>query len=233
MRPFPKPFRNLTQEPTPELTTILGLRGKDGIVLACDSQASYKKGIDMKRLNVNKLFPIGTFDGSTNLALAGAGDADHITLLAEALTKGLTGRSFSDEELRSDVEKILLELHKKHNIERSRFFGLPEVEMFFSPMSILGAKLREPSSMGTQFGLYLLRPDGWVSPIEKYETVGSGGVFADFLLSQFDSGLKAIGEDLRAASIRFWETYAPTLLQQVKDADMYSGGRTRVAAILR
>lgn len=210
------------------LTTVIGIRCKDGVVIACDSQGSYVKGLEMKRLDVNKIFPIMKKNQPTvSLALAGSGDTDHIKILVEELNQALGDREFNDRDLRENIEEILLRLHKKYNLERSRFLGLSEENMFFAPYSILGARLKGDNS----FGLYLLRPDGWVNPIDEYETIGSGAPFADLMLKQINRSLTVANMTLSSLNVRDAIMFSSYIINEVKTSDRYSGGLTRIGVV--
>jgi 20S proteasome alpha/beta subunit len=213
------------------LTTVVGMKCNDGIVLACDSQGSYEKGLEMKRLDTNKIFPI--IKGKqplTYLALAGSGGLPQIKLCVEELSENLGDQRFSDRQLRENVSSILLELHRKHNVERSRFLGLAEVEMFFYPVSLLGAKLEDTDGQ-TSFGLYLLEPEGWVYPIDEYETLGSGSALADFSMKQITRSMNAFHVTWSTVSVEDAIMFSSYVVNEVKTSDRYSGGMTKVAII--
>ncbi len=222
-------FRYLTHEVKP-LTTVVGIKCNDGIVLACDSQGSYKKGLDMKSLDENKIFPIPKGRQPAYLALAGSGDSAQIKMCVEELAEGLGDQRFSDRQLRENVLSVLLELHRKHNVERSRFLGLAEVGMFFHPVSILGAKLEDINGQ-MSFGLYLLEPAGWVNPIDEYETLGSGSALADLLMKQIKRSMNAFHITWSTLSVEDATMFSSYVINEVKTSDRYTGGMTKVAVI--
>ena len=226
--PTTNPFRILTQ-PSPPLTTVIAVKCMDGVAVACDSQGTYERA-GTKTLTVNKISPIGDVNHQRQMLVAGSGDSGHINLLVEALDKAMKGKIFKDEQLRNAVSKVLLSLHKKHNVERSRTLGLKEIEMFYHPDAILAAKLADPLQ---PFGLYHLRPDGWVDVVPKYQVLGTGGTFASFMLDMFERQIPVLAKEgnWSNANIEAMQVVLPVVVSQVKYHDVYSGGRTKVAVV--
>lgn len=201
----------------------------DGVVIACESQGTFAKGVDMKRLDISKILPIAEENQSIiSLALGGSGTMSQITLLAEEMRKRLGDRTFDDEQLRESAYQVLLELYRKYNVERSRFLGLSEIQTFFDPRALLGARLQNNRQIS--FGLYLLSPNAWVTPIDDYETIGSGAPFADFMMAQIKRGLGA-NLSLSKLTMDSGLQISCYVINEVKEHDIYSGGRTRVAVI--
>ena len=153
------------------LTTVVGIKSKDGITLASDSQYTVDR---MKILDGSKIIQINNF-----VALGAAGYVSQMNILADALKQKLGQNTFSDLELRTKIEDALLELHKNYNLIWSK--ALEQETYVFKPSSIIAAKLKDGS-----FNLYkiVFYPEPWLEPIEVYESVGSGQYFASLVLKQ-------------------------------------------------
>lgn len=171
-------YRYLIEDEAFPLTTVLGLKCNNGVVIASDSQSSYKKTLDLKKLDQNKIFSItNNREQESRYILSGSGVHSQIETLVSYLKPSIADKGFNNQSLKEVVEQIRLELHRKYNVNRSRFLGLPQVEMYFNLSALLGAKLLEGNE--TKYELYGLYSDGWVAQINEYETIGSGSALAD------------------------------------------------------
>ena len=210
------------------MTTVIGFKCADGLVIASDSQASLEKKWELKKLGVDKILKVNNF-----IALAGSGDADHTRLLVE-LRENLGDSPLSDKEIREKTYNVLLRLHKKYNIDRAKFLGIREDTMYFRPNTILGAKLSDST-----FGLYRLKPDAWISPLQEYETLGSGAALAELVIKPFLRSLLDLSElttpktilDIPKLPLEFVIRYASYVINEVKSTDRNSGGFTKVVVI--
>src|SRR5688572_16612328 len=79
------------------LTTVIGIKCNDGIILASDSQFTADK---MKFFGGSKLFKINNF-----VALGAAGNVSQMTMLADALKQKLGENIFSELE-RSEERRV-------------------------------------------------------------------------------------------------------------------------------
>jgi 20S proteasome alpha/beta subunit len=202
------------------LTTVIGIKCSDGIVIGTDSQATARTG-RTKDLRVDKILQINKF-----CALAGSGDSDHVKTLLSALRRRIGNKIFDDDEMVENLESVLNGLYKKYNVEKSKAMGLPQMNVMFHPSSILGAKLKN----GT-FGLYILKDDGFVSRVDNYAAIGSGTDLAKLVLD-IQSRAPA-SQQLILADLSFelnWFTACVTV-NEVKNFDGQSGGDTRIAII--
>jgi 20S proteasome alpha/beta subunit len=232
LRPYPfKPF--IIPEPgkAAPLTTVVAAKCAQGIVIACDSQGT-SLGSQTKTLDVNKIIPIADGSGKNALLLASSGSEDDIALLKEAVANSAKNRQFEkDSEIRGEMTRILRELFKKHNTERSIDMGLSRVQNLWEPDSVLAVKFAKPDKAGQLFGLYHLRFDGLAVPVEKYHTLGSGSTFADFLLGMNERFLPLLDLGWKDMNLMAMETSLVLVVNQVKSSDLYSGGPTRVAMV--
>ena len=225
LKPLEIPKPNLSLP----MTTIVAGKCSEGVVIACDSQATQETE-GMKSI-VNKIVPITDGSHQPALILAGSGDADHITLLSEAITNSAKDRRFRDKDLRGEMEHVLLELFKKHNVEKSKAIELDGVHMFFKPEAVLGVRFREPEKDGQSFGLYYLRPDGFCIPVKRFRTLGSGAKLADFLLGMGERQIEYFGLDYGTMDNEVLELLLMLITNQVKHGDLFTSGPTRIAVV--
>jgi len=202
------------------LTTVIGIKCSNGIVIGTDSQATARTG-KTKDLQAEKILEINKF-----CALAGSGDSDHVKKLTFVIRRRIGEKLFNDDEMVEILESVLNELYKKYNVRKSKAMGLPAINVMFHPSSILGAKLKNEA-----FGLYLLKDDGFVSRIENYAAIGSGTDLAKLVLdmqSRAPASQQKILADLPVEMN--WFTACVTV-NEVKNFDGQSGGDTRIAII--
>lgn len=232
LKPFPfNPFTVPDPKEAAPLTTVVAAKCSEGIVIACDSQGS-SLGSQTKTLDVNKVISIPDGSGRTNLLLASSGSEDDIVLLKEAITNSVKNRQFEkDSEVRGEMTRILRELFKKHNTERSIDMGLSRIQNLWEPDSVLAVKFSKPDKTRQLFGLYHLRFDGVAVPVEKYHTLGSGSTFADFLLGMNERFLPVLDLGWKDMNLIAMETSLLLVVNQVKHADLYSGGPTKLAIV--
>lgn len=231
IKPSPfKPFTIPEPEPALPLTTIVAGKCPDGVAIACDSQGT-SEADGTKNLNVNKIVPITDGSGQPAMVLAGSGDSDHINLLAESITRSAKQRKFKDSEIRGEMKTVLLRLYREHNVDHSRELGLDGVVQFYKPQAILGVRLKEPGPDGQAFGLYYLRPDGFVIPVPKYRSLGSGGHFADFLMGMTERQFPLMDLKWEDINLKALQLTLAMIVNQIKFGDLYSGGPTKLAII--
>jgi 20S proteasome alpha/beta subunit len=98
------------------LTTVIGIKSSDGIVLASDSQftAMYRK--DLKG---SKIFPINKF-----IALGAAVIVSQMKDLVAELKQNLGNNIYSDLDMRRKIEDTLLSLHKRYNLHWSESLAI-------------------------------------------------------------------------------------------------------------
>jgi 20S proteasome alpha/beta subunit len=226
-KPFtiPKPKQRL------RLTTIVVAKCPEGIVVACDSQGTIDAE-KTKNLAVNKIILISDGSLKPTMILAASGSEDDIALLKEAITNAVKTRQFDkDSEVRGEMDRILRELFKRHNVERSHELGLKGVVDLYNPDAILAVKFRKPDKTGQLFGLYHLRYDGLTVPVERYQCLGSGGLFARFLLDGNERMLPVIDPEYKGMPLPAMILSLMIVINQVKFTDLYSGGPTRLAIV--
>lgn len=213
------------------MTTIVAAKCSDGIVIACDSQAS-SEDEGTKKTDVNKIIPINDQTGQPNLMLAASGSVDDITLLKEALTKAAQYRQYKKEsDIRGEMDRISRELFKEQNVKRAKEMGFDGPARLWKPDSVLAIRFPQPDKAGQSFGLYHLRHDGVSIPVEKYHTLGSGGPFADFLLNMNERLLPIVDPEYKGMPLHAMTISLMMVINQVKTTDLYSGGPVRLAVV--
>jgi 20S proteasome alpha/beta subunit len=201
------------------LTTVIGIKCIDGIVLASDSQLSTNY---IKNLHGSKIFPVNKF-----IALGSAGAVSQMRILVTELQRQMGDNIYDDVDLRFNIEEVLLALHKRYNIHWSASLERPT--MIFTPSSILGAKLSDDSFGLYQFGFYQDGP--WVEPLETYGTTGSGALFASLVIKQQSRAPAVDNKTLADLELGYNLWVASYVINEIKDFDNYSGGATKVTAI--
>ena len=95
------------------LTTVLGIRSKDGVLLASDSKISSRYVKD----KASKIFRI-----NRSIGVAVSGDLGHIRILLDKLNNSLIKlKTFTELTLRFEIDdKIVCPLFKEYNVERAR-----------------------------------------------------------------------------------------------------------------
>gem|GEM_PF-1515223 len=216
------------------MTTVIGIKCSDGLVLACDSQSSFGRGIDVKRLNQQKVFFV---DDKT--FLSGSGSDAQIKEVYEQLLygrdqflqnriqyykeKGTASPPLSVYDYKNIIlyDSLLL-LHKKYNVSRAKILDLDhKKEVFFNPTCIFCARIDESSSE-VGFLLCLLFYDGFVEPKEDYATVGTGSPYAELLLKSL------YRKDI---TVEEASMLAPYIMSEVLEIDKHSGGSIVVVVL--
>jgi 20S proteasome alpha/beta subunit len=208
---------SLVEEIKP-MTTILGIKSANGVVIASDSQAT---STTVKNLNVTKTFKI-----NESIAIGCSGDAHQIGLLVEHLQQTLGQSKYETEfELRRKVSDDLLNIQREHNVNRAVKLGLPPA-LFFKPEALLAAKIEDNS-----FYLYLLTSDGWVYPISNHHAIGSGYILSNLVLNQQARLPNFLGKTFSDLDLKYNLWIASYVINEVKAFDPYTGGDTKVVFV--
>jgi 20S proteasome alpha/beta subunit len=114
------------------MTTVIGIKCTEGIVIASDSQATSEA---IKDLQTSKIFPI-----NNSMCVGAAGNIGHIRILTEELKKGLDGYVFDTEsQLTSQLDDMVVNLHRIYNVQRSARLGYSTPAIIFNANGILAA----------------------------------------------------------------------------------------------
>ncbi len=209
------------------MTVVVGLLCMEGVIIAGDSQVEFERGVAVKRLNTNKIYPLEVGNGI--FAIAGAGKVADIE---KAIT--YTNTSFEEffrergrltkEGILEALEQCILSLHGIYNIQKSRFLGF-EVDQnsapSFNPFMMIGGVIK--SEKDEDF-LWNVHPIGLIEPIGDYSTLGSGAAYAELTLKD----LYSYNLSLEQAS-----KIAIYTVKEVKSIDPSVGGDINVAVINR
>ena len=213
----------ITQNPFKEsdyMTTVVGIKSTNGIVIASDSQFT---AVDIKDLQGNKIFKINDFT-----ALGGAGEIGQTKMLVDKLRQELGNELLSDLSLREKVEDVLLGFYKKYTVEWKDKLQLHQYINFFDPLSVLGTKL-----IDNIYGLYVIRftPRPWLESIDNYETIGSGDSLAKLILRQQSRAPNFESKTFADLPYEYNIWVASLTINEIKAFETYSGGSTRLAII--
>lgn len=205
------------------MTTVVGIKSTDGIVLSSDSQwTSYP----IKDFAISKIFRI-----NDSMGLGVSGTSFYIKILVEELQKIIIDKSTTELGLRKNIDNILTDLFKEKVVERSRKLGYTQINNLFDAIGLLGVKLYDGN-----FVLYRLRlspPNPQIDPVDNYDTIGSGASYAQLVLRQQSRAPLAIGKNLADIELNYNIWVAMLTVNEIKSVDLSTGGNTRVAVIDR
>lgn len=129
------------------MTVVIGIRCRNGFVVASDSQIEYYRGVSVKKLNANKIYRFDVANGI--FFIGGAGKVADIEKLVAYIYRSLEetakGGSLTAEDVYVTLEKTVTYLHKEYNIERLRYLGYnvgPDDAPFFNPLAIIAGALK-------------------------------------------------------------------------------------------
>ncbi len=200
------------------MTTIVGIKSSDGIVLASDSlfTAGITKALGSKIFKVND-----------SIALGISGQMDQMETLFEELEKKLKDNTYNcKDDFESDVVGVSFVLHKRYNLKWSEELGRDII--IFKPESILGVRIGN-----NNYFLYRLtfNPEPWLIPLKVYDTIGSGQLFANLVLRQQSRAPASDRKTFSNLPLEFNLWIACLTLAEIKAFDRNSGGFTKVALV--
>lgn len=203
-----------------EVTIAISVKCTDGIVVASDSQSEYERGVDVKRLNANKI------EDFVNCYLfAGAGVLSHIQILIENIKAALHNQYqqqrtiLNKDETETVIEGTLLALVRHYNVDRGSILGIDQSD-FFSPFVIFaGADIEQGFYLDLLHG-----SSGIVEPMYDYTAVGSGAAYAELLLRNFNLSDIETKEGIIIAAY---------VIDEVISIDPHCGGQIQIATITR
>jgi 20S proteasome alpha/beta subunit len=203
------------------LTTVIGIKSNDGIVLASDSQISSG---DLKNLEGTKLFRINDY-----VALGCAGDIAEAQMFIEELSIRLTNELLDRKQLRKLVEAVLLQFYKEYAVDWSKKLKLGSIVNFYNPVSLLSARLPQ-----NKFGLYVLKfsPKPSMAEVPIFEAIGSGDKLANLMLRQYSRGLQGMtNKRFSDLPINLGVVFSTLTINEIKGLDRDSGGNTKVIKV--
>jgi 20S proteasome alpha/beta subunit len=198
----------------------VGIKCKDGAIISTDTQSEFARGVDVKRLNANKIHHFGAY------AIAGAGTIAHIEKAIDAIKGGFVaaskekGQDLDESQCIDALEKTITAVYKEYNIDRSRFLDDPRERDFFEPILIFCGTVQGED--GCKSCLSIVHSVGLVEPIHDYATAGSGAAYAELILKNY------YREDLKLSEAVPIAIYT---VNEVKQIDPGCGGDTKVAIV--
>jgi 20S proteasome alpha/beta subunit len=205
-------------------TIIVGFKCVDGVVIASDSQSEFGRGVDVKRLNANKIYVLD----ENRYIVAGSGTVAHIRVLAESIQgfliqQRLQQRSeLTKDEAEAVIERALWALVRHYNVDRSNALNLPE-RGYYQPIAVFAGSNRNIFNNAIEYYVDIVHgTDGTIEPISDYGAAGSGAAYAELLLkSLYDENIR-VDEALKVAVY---------VIGEVKAIDPHCGGDTQVAVL--
>lgn len=164
------------------MTVGLGINCTDGIVLACDSMATFGRGVPVVRYT-NKIHIVDHPQLEHKVAAIAAGITLYWDKFRERATRHSIDAVASHLGRRLDIvdfcegvcEPIVTALLKEYAIDRAKFLGAPIVEFSLS-MLVAGA------TKDGEIRAYFVHPEGVTEPLEHFGTIGSGAAYAELFL---------------------------------------------------
>lgn len=203
------------------MTVGVVIKCDDGIVLACDSMATFSRGVPVTRYT-NKVFVIDHEVLNSPIAIVGAGMTAFVDkfidrsnrLLAEFFDKKPSQKLDIVDFSENVCEPIGSILFKEYVIDRYKFFGT-SISDYSLSLIITGA------CHDNELRTYFVDHAGLTEAIEDYGTIGSGAAYAElFLKNLIPDPLKITIKEAAPLSV-----YA---IKGVEIMDPFVGGRTSV-----
>lgn len=209
------------------MTTVISVKAKDGIILASDSQGTSAK----VKTTIKKVFKINSCIG-----IGASGDNSQIELLVDELKQHLGNETGLESEFRNQMYSVILNLHRIHNHNHSLLCGYAGARLFFSPLSIAAAKQKNGDYCLYRVGFGTMGKNKEVSPYlykvnKDYVSIGSGSSYARLVLKLQDRFYAALNKKLSDLTIENNVGIASYAINEVKQLDLETGGRTQIAVI--
>jgi 20S proteasome alpha/beta subunit len=214
------------------MTVIVGLLCKEGIVIASDSEESDEEQ-GLKRLDVKKVYDTANFDldqGDIEIIVAGTGTSAYISRVAEWINENIFAPRFSMPRQVADVVEDALGRMK------DRYGAGLDLEV------LVGVYCKDAPKHGDEVkelpspvGLYSIScPEenekvGVAEIVRDYAAMGSGGLFAHYLLNRLHDEDNPVSELTMDAAVR----EAVYVISEVVKVDLWCGGDIQVACIKR
>ncbi|HEV2494512.1 MAG TPA: hypothetical protein VG204_15730 [Terriglobia bacterium] len=212
------------------MTAIVGLFCSEGIVIASESQESEDE-IGLKRLDVTKVYDTKRF-GFTDVEIivAGTGTSAYIARAAELIAeKGYAPHFPTPRSVANLVEDCMGDM-------KTRYGDKLDLELLvgvYCKQCPLKDEERDTDTPPPEIGLFSISaPEeeekvGVAESITDYSSLGSGGLFARYLLNRLhDEDHSTMSLDMDSA-IR----EAAYVVEEVKKVDLWCGGPTQLICI--
>jgi 20S proteasome alpha/beta subunit len=216
-----------------EMTIIIGLLCKDGVVLASDSQAVSWRGVDIKRLDYQKIASFKC-DDNLNVVVSGAGTVALISKAIEKLHIRCQETKISTpEQLAEAAEDVMTDMEKRYIVDKFEKLGV--TKKLKSPLAETGSQIEDTprlrgfiivvgcaDSSGGNPCIYIIGPDGVAQRVHKFDSVGSGSVYAEYLLAKYYQDQVTVEKATELAAY---------VVEEVKKIDPNCGGNTQIVTL--
>lgn len=224
------------------MTIIVGIVCQDGLVMASDSQAMSFRGVAVKRVDYIKIYDFA-LNRSLSVLVTGAGEVPFITKSIEMLQDKWREERISNlRELAESAEQVMNSIQKRYVIDRAKELGIMRaarkaLEPAIKPTTLRGFALEEygrPPMFTLMIGamdnrseeacIYTVHSDGVAEKAERYDSLGSGSAYAEYLLARLCAPPLAVDEAVKLGVY---------VVEEVKKIDPDCGGPTQVAVITK
>lgn len=211
------------------MTTVISIKSKDGIVLASDSQGTSSK----VKTTIKKVFKINSHAG-----IGASGDSSQIELFVDELKQNLQNEIELESGFRTQMYSIMANLHRIYNYNHSFLCGYSGARLFFTPVSLVAVKPKNGDSYLYRMGFGITGKNNEVSPYlykvnNDYVSIGSGSTYARLVLAQQDRLNSTINRKLSDLSTEDNVGIAAYIINEVKQLDLETGGKTQVSIVDR
>jgi len=210
------------------MTVIVGLICKDGMVVASDSQES-DESVGMKRLDVVKIYDTRRFKfDDVEIIVAGTGTSAHIARAAELIEeRGFAPHFTTPRSVATIVEDAIGQMGERYGGGDD---GL-DLELLVAVYCKECPKTDDPPIL--PIGMYSIYPPGEdekvgvAEPVTDYAAMGSGGLFARYLLNRLHDD----DNPTKNLSMNAALSEAVYVIEEATKVDLYCGGPTRLFCI--
>jgi 20S proteasome alpha/beta subunit len=209
------------------MTIIVGVLCENGLAIASDSQAQSFRGVETKRMDYLKIEEVCN-EKDACLVVVGAGMVAFIGKSTAKLCERLRKEKLSTmAEVAEEAEDVMTELQRRYDVEKAEKLGLAKGK------SSLGRHLQDrvpffAIMIGGKFpgderpAIYTVGMDGVAERADKFESLGSGSAYAEYLLAKFYRE----SQEIQQAA-----TLAAYAVEEVKKIDPGCGGATQIVTI--
>lgn len=210
------------------MTIIVGVLADNGLAMASDSQAQSFRGVETKRMDYLKIQDVCN-EKDTCLVSIGAGTVAFITKAIDGLGEKLRKEKLSSmREVAEEAENVMTEIERRYHVEKLEKLGLSKGKSKFEGRTLQDRIPQFALMVGGKFPqdgrpeIYIVGMDGVAERADKFESLGSGSAYAEYLLAKFYKEPMAIDHAAMLA------VYA---VEEVKKIDPGCGGNTQLVTI--
>jgi 20S proteasome alpha/beta subunit len=200
------------------MTTVIAIKCEEGVVIASDSQSTSPV---VKNMQVSKIYQINKYIG-----IGASGAELDIKVLVEALQRIRQDDLKSEQNLKESIKKIMLDLHKEYNSERSSKLEFNQINFVFQPEALLGAKLLDGC-----FCLFHIMYDSWIDTVDNYQIIGSGFPLANLVIRQQNRYLNLENKKLSELPLVLNIWISTIVINEVKAVEPNTGGNTNIVIV--